>query len=215
MRREYNPELDNVILEHLTEKYKLAYHRSETDCHLSTYNGCLTKAFWEARAPVDPTPKECMFFAVGLGLQDLLTPDSAETPLFEKDGITFRPDYMMKLYKDEYHELKTTRLGEKRIMEALPKSWIKYMEGGCWIRGLKHYHLTALLLIPARLWSETIYFDEIELEDNWQEVLERKAIVDAAFTDNIPPVPFDYNLGEWECKECRYRTLCDAVAMSK
>ena len=218
MKRLPNPELDRLILNHLADKYQLYQFRQPGEFHLSSGVYCTTKAFWEATTPVIPTDEELMLFAVGLGLQDMLTPKQATTPTFVKDGIIFRPDFMLKLYKDEYHELKTTRMSMKRILEGLPDTWVQYIAGGCYIRGVTTYQLSTLLLMGnwappfPKIYSETLVFEQDELLGNWANILTRKIVYDEAIEKSQPPTPFKYN-AEWECKNCCYKMNCDAIIL--
>lgn len=95
MRRTDNPQLDRLILNHLADLYKLKQKR--VGVHLSTLVYCITRSFFDSVNPVEPTDEEVMLFALGLGLQAEFTPAEATTPVYEKDGITFSPDFVLKL----------------------------------------------------------------------------------------------------------------------
>ena len=216
MRRIPNPELDFLVLNHLAEKYQLNQMRQAGEFHLSTGVYCLTKAFFDAKAPVLPTETEIMLFAVGLGLQDILTPSSASTPVFEKDGVIYRPDFVLMLGDEEYHELKTTRMSLKTLLENLPETWVEYIAGGCYMRDVLTYNLSTLLLMGSyappfpKIYSETLEFVPDELQANWDRILRRKVVYDAAMLNDKCPAPFKY-CKDWECKNCRYKLQCDVV----
>lgn len=214
MKRLDNPSLDRLILEHLANLYHIKEKRE--GIHLSTLVYCLTRSFFDQVAPIEPTDEEVMLFSLGYGLQDVLTPADTETPTYELDGIIFRPDFVMKLAGDQHCELKTTRMSSKRA--DFPQTWVEYIMGGCYIRGVQSYELSVLYMLGnyappfPTIHSETLIFEEDELEINWGYLLSRKAIYEDALAENLAPVPFTY-CKSWECSKCRYRLQCTAIDM--
>lgn len=213
MQRVKNPELDRLILNHLSDLYGLKTKR--TGIHLSTLIYCLTKAFFEEMSPTEPTDREVMLFSLGLGLQDVLTPKQATTPVYEKDGITFSPDFVFNL-GSSYVELKTTRMSISK--ESFPETWIEYIMGGCFIRKVNQYELAVLYMMGnykppfPQMQSETLVFEENELKSNWDYLLLRKKVYGEALKAKQPPQPFLHNK-TWECENCRYHMQCDAIAL--
>ena len=133
-----NTELDRVILDHLANLYQIFEHREPN--HLSTYIYCLTKAFWEQKAPIRPTDEEVLLFCLGYGLQDVLTPKNAVVPVYEHDGIVYRPDLELPDMFDWPGEIKTTRASPKTHAEkGYPDSWLEYMMGVCFLRGVRRF----------------------------------------------------------------------------
>ena len=223
MQRESNPEMDRLILDHLVEKFKITQKR--TGIHLSTLVYCLTRSYFETSASsIDPTDEEVMLFALGLGLQEVLTPTTALTPVYEMDGVTFSPDFTLQLKKglDEYQyaELKTTRASMSGNLESLPETWVEYIKGGCWMRGVQEYELSTLFLMGnykppfPMLHSETLRFTKEELEENWNYLIGRRAVYAESVDGGIPPTPKRY-CKEWECRYCRYKLVCDSLLTSQ
>lgn len=216
--------MERLILDHLAELYNIKDRRE--GIHLSDIVYCLTKSFFNHKQMIEPTDEEIMLFVIGLGLQDILTPKEAIVPMYEKDGITFSPDFRLKIGKSEFHELKTARLSMKTLLESLPETWLEYIKGGCFMRGVTSYELTVLLLMGTyappfpKLYSETLVFEEQELSDNWNEIVARKAVFDKALATNKPPTPGIWCKG-WECPliptkkswSCRYSMQCSAIQM--
>lgn len=201
------------MLDGLADKYKLREKRE--GIHLSTLVYCLTRSFFDQQAPVEPTDNEIMLWALGYGLQEVLTPKQATTPIFELEGIVYRPDMVFEVGA-YLVELKTTRSGIKRYAEGnYPETWIEYIKGGCYIRSVLSYDLSVLYIaerpIP-KFKSETLIFEPEELEANWQDLSSRKDIYSTALASDNPPAPFT-TCKEWECKNCRYRLQCEAIAM--
>ena len=217
MERIKNPELSRQILNHLATKYKIKEVRQ--GIHLSTLVYCLTRSFFSHTAEIDPTDKEVMLFALGLGLQDVLTPPDALTPIYEKDGITYSPDFQLKVAENTC-ELKTTRASSHKYEEGqggLPETWVEYIKGGCYILGVNTYNLIVLYMLGnykppfPTIDSELLIFSDGELQENWQYLLDRKVIYEAALAANKPPKPKAFCKIEWECKYCRFKLVCNAL----
>lgn len=215
-----NPELTRSMFDHLTKLYNIKKQR--TKIHLSTLIYCLTRSFFDMKMDVEPTDMEVLLFALGLGLQDEFTPDNALTDIvFEKDGITFSPDFVtptgfLPIAEDHYCEMKTTRMSSAR---DFPTTWIEYIKGGCHIRGVDTYDLSVLYMMGnykppfPQLNSFRLEFDEYELDENWDYILARKKVFDKALENKMPPTPKVY-CGDWECKNCRFKVQCDVLSLA-
>jgi len=218
MKRLDNPELKRRILNHLADQYQIKEVREPN--HLSSYVYCRTKAFLDQKQTIEPTEQEVMLFALGYGLQDVLTPKNADTPVYQQNGIIYRPD--MVFVETNLVELKTTRRSARDhyIDESLPATWLDYMKGGCYIRNTNQYDLIVLYLMgdysppfPA-IYADTFIFDEAELEENWKNITAHKSVLDTALDTGEPPNPF-VNCYSWECRWCRYKLVCETICRSK
>lgn len=228
MQRIDNPELSRLILDHLASLYNIK--RKREGIHLSTLVYCLTRSFFDQLAPIEPTDEEVMLFSLGFGLQDVLTPKEAETPVYEKDGITFSPDFVLMVEAGKPQpfaakggtltpmklvEIKTTRMSTNR---DFPETWLEYIMGGCYMQGVNEYELSVLHMLGnyrppfPEIKSYKLIFDDVELEENWYYLHGRKNIYTLALEDNKPPTPYAY-CREWECKNCRYKMQCQAMEM--
>lgn len=220
MIRTENPELTRRIIEHLASLYKIREKRE--GIHISTLTYCLTSSFLTYQQAAEPTDEEVLLFALGLGLQDVLTPKGAEPQVFELDGVTFSPDMQFSLpsYK-RLVELKTTRRTARKhwSVEGIPETWLEYIKGGCFVRKEEEYDLSVLYLMGSYsppfpvVISETIKFTEDELQENWQCMLQRKKVYERALEVNLPPKPQEWCKG-WECEHCRYKLLCGVLIES-
>lgn len=215
MGRVPNDELRTKIIKHLADQYQILETREPN--HLSTYVYCRTKAFLDQKEATRPTEQEVMLFAIGYGLQDVLTPKDAEAPLYESEGIIYRPD--MVFIDNNIHnlaELKTTRRSAKRHNDDIPETWRDYMLGGCFLRDSNEYDLIVLYLMGGysppfpELYCDHYTFTDDEISDNWGMIMENKATLDEAFKEDTPPIPFE-NCYDWECKYCRYRMVCETL----
>jgi|TARA_Y100000310_G_C20697691_1_gene826909 hypothetical protein len=222
MDRVENPELARKVLNHLAEQYNLLERREPN--HLSSYVYCLTKGFFDQKKQaIEPSDQEIMLFALGYGLQDVLTPSDAEAPVYKQDGIIYRPDLTFMPGSDvkaeRLGEIKTTRRSARRHEENLPETWIDYMKGGCYMRGTTQYDLIVLYLMGSyappfpSIMADTITFTEDELQANWIRLMSRKAAYDNALETSQTPTPYQYCY-DWECKYCRYRMVCEAITLA-
>lgn len=222
MKRIDNPELKRKILDHLANLYKIKEVRESN--HLSSYITCRTKSFLDQKQTTEPTDEEVMLFALGYGLQDVLTPKDAGAPVIVRDGITYRPDMILS---NRLNEIKTTRKSAKYhyLDDSLPVTWVDYMMGGCYMMEKTEYDLIILYMMGnysppfPDIYAETELFgtqqfDKNEIEENWQKILAQKAILDEALTTGTPPEPFK-NCYSWECKYCRYKLVCQTLARAE
>lgn len=219
MNKIRNAELEREVLTYLSDKYSLAQPRE--GLHLSTLVYCLTKGFFDAKTEAKPTDEEVLLFALGYGLQDVLTPPGAETITYTLDGITYRPDFEFKLTGTDLAELKTTRKSSK--YDDIPDTWIEYIMGGCYIRKQTKYNLVILHMMGnyappfPQVVAYTLEFSQEELDANWKIILDRQDRYQWAFEENVPPQPYQYCKIDkkgvyWECKNCRHRAICEVIA---
>jgi len=215
MKRVDNPELKRKVLDHLANLYHIKEVREPN--HLSSFVYCRTRSFLDQKQTAQPNDEEVMLFALGYGLQDVLTPKDANAPLIEKHGIIYRPDMILSTRQNE---IKTTRKSAKNhyIDEYIPKTWLDYMMGGCYMMETNEYDLIVLYMMGSysppfpQLYCDTFYFDKAEIESNWQgKILEHKFVLDKALEVGKPPIPFQ-NCYDWECKYCRYNLVCNTLA---
>ena len=217
MKRQDNPELARTILNHLANLYKIKEIREPN--HLSSYIGCRTRGFLDQKQAIEPTDQEVMLFALGYGLQDVLTPKDAAAEVHEFDGVIYRPD--MTITRGEIErltELKTTRKSAKNhfLDDFIPVTWLAYMKGGCKIRGTNQYDLIVLYMMGnyappfPQIYADTFYFTDEEIEENWGMIKTNKAVLDNAMIVDKPPTPFAHCY-EWECTYCRYKLVCETL----
>lgn len=221
MNRVENPELKRKILDHLIDQYQLKEKREPN--HLSTYIYCRTKAYFEQQpGSIEPTEQEVMLFAIGYGLQDVLTPKSAKAPVYNQGGIIYRPDMVFHPTHTEVEnlvELKTTRMSAKKHWEPdhIPVTWLDYMMGGCYLRKTTKYDLIILYLMGGynppfpELYCDTFEFTPEEIGENWAKLQQRKEVLDESLAIGVPPEPYK-NCYDWECKYCRYKMVCETIS---
>lgn len=219
MERIHNPEIEKYALDHLANLYNIRKQRE--GIHLSTIVYCLTSSYFDFTEYIQPTDEEVMLFALGYGLQDVLTPQEAEAPVFQKDGIIYSPDFLLKV-DDTYFEIKTTRMSSNK--PELPETWIEYIMGGCYIRDINEYELVIFFMMGnwkppfPKLRAETLRFTDEELQENWYRIIRRRNVLVDALTDKKPPTPKQF-CKDWECPliitkgHCRYAAVCQALEL--
>jgi hypothetical protein len=221
MERKDNPELQRKMLNSLASKYKINEVREPN--HLSSYIGCRTKTFFDQQQAIEPTDQEVMLFAIGYGLQDVLTPKDAKIQVYEFEGVIYSPDmtFEVQIARAELVallELKTTRKSAKHhyIDEFLPPTWLSYMKGGCKIAGVNKYDLAVLYIMGnyappfPQIYCDTFIFTQEEIDTNWKEIMLHKQVLDEALRTGNPPAPFQHCY-EWECQYCRYKIMCEQI----
>ncbi len=216
MKRIDNPELKRKILDHLADLYKIREVRESN--HLSSYVACRTKSFFDAKGTTEPTEEEVMLFALGYGLQDVLTPKSIEPVVYRKEGVIYRPDLPM-IWTGNLGEIKTTRKSAKYhyMEDSLPLTWIDYMAAGCYLTDTVKYDLAILYMMGnysppfPQIYAETIQFSADEIDKNWWKILDQKMVLDFALTSGNPPESYK-NCYDFECKYCRYKLICETIA---
>lgn len=220
MQRVANDELKRRMLTNLADKYRINEIRELN--HLSSYVGCRTRSFLDYKGTAAPTDQEVMLFALGYGLQDVLTPPDSHAVAYEKEGIIYRPDMVLPWGNNErLLEVKTTRKSAKHhyIDEQIPATWLTYMQGGCYILGKNQYDLVVLYLMGnysppfPEIYADTFIFDEQEIADNWKIIKANKEVLDKSLQTGIPPEPFKHCY-DWECKYCRFQLVCKTAAQA-
>lgn len=214
-----NSELTRLMIDHLAKLYGIYERR--IGIHLSTLIYCLKRSQMDAsESNVIPTESEVMLFALGWGLQDVLTPSSAETPVIEKEGIVYRPDFRITL-KDWTAELKTTRMSSaKGDKQDFPEVWLEYMKGGCHMLDIRTYHLTVLYMMGS--WrppfpvikSYQFDFTDEEIQSNWNNIKSRYDVYKSALDTGIRIEPYTF-AKSYECEHCRYKLVCESEILLK
>jgi hypothetical protein len=210
-----NLQLDKLIITHLADKYKIREKREGR--HLSTLVYCLTRGFLDNSIPPEPTDEEVMLFALGYGLQEVITPSQATTPTYSKDGITYRPDMLLDIPNFGLVEVKTTRKSMKN--PEINESWLAYIKGGCYIRDTNSYDLSVLYMMGnysppfPKIKSCRLTFTQDELQSNWDYLVQRNDILNKCIEVKLPPEPCKFCY-EWECSYCRHKTICQATVIT-
>ena len=195
------PKEVDQILQIPIEKYNIMQQRD--GMHLTDGIYCLRKAYWNKVDPLPPTTEEILYFLFGLGLQDALLGGDNQS-VAEHEGILVSPDYWEN---GVLGELKTTRMGEKRINEVgIPDGWRRQMMGYAYVLGVDRALLVLLTIIKPDVLSYVLHFEDDELKQNWEWIADRVGALRYALDSGTVPPPD----ADWQCKNCRYGLRCKA-----
>lgn len=198
------PEYLDVLLKEVAEKFGILHKRE--GIHLSDCLLCLRKSYWDKVDSLPPTPQELLYFVLGLGLQDTL--QVKNSTVLELDGILLSPDYLTEA--GTAVELKTTRLGSKRIEQHdFPKHWIRQLMGYTYALNQLEGDLMLLTIIRPDTPCFHYVFTEDELVDNWGQITTAAGILLQAIEEKR--IPSKGNAQDWECASCRYRLRCAII----
>lgn len=213
-------EIAQEFMQRIRRKYAGTQRKISVDgYHLTSLIYCITQAFWRNKIAFEPTDREVLLWAIGLGLEQVLLEDGNEQnrPVSKVvDGITVSPDYLT-LTGDALAELKTNRLsvpkGELEPKNGWPATWIMQMMGYSKAYGLTTYRLGVYLVIAADLLGRRFEFEQKELDIFWAEMLYRKSKLEEAIEKQLPPEPFAYlgENGNWQCERCPAITFCQVA----
>lgn len=182
--------------------------------HVAELIYCLTRSWYNRMRPLPPTPQETLLFVVGVGLEAMLLKPHRQQQTGVVDGVTYAADFIS--YDEVPGELKTTRMGTKKIPDDFPDGWRKqvlsYMKGlGATEMVLGVLHLMGNYHPPfpeLRCWRITATQEEID--GNWAWVLQRRDTYMQHIRSGRAPRQFTFN-EPYECDNCAYKLLCDAM----
>jgi hypothetical protein len=165
--------------------------------HISDLTLCPTKSYYRITAPMDFTHNQALMYITGFAFQEYMYP--LEEQEVEYEGIYCSPD----VYRGV--EVKSTRMSMNKFDISKHVHWVRQMAGYAKVIGKREYNLTVLFLVggyattqfkPA-LKTYKMTFTKEFLEQNWKEMQERRALIEQALKDGVPP-PIGYAL-DWEC----------------
>ena len=182
---------------------------------------CLTKTWRNANQPLPVTRKTKMYYSIGLGLERNLLVKRHAVNLSDvrgQDGIGFHPDSFTEdawLDGDRLVEMKGTRYGLSTkgrgefTPEHFPENWHKQAMGYCYKLKVNKVSFIVLHIIQAELRTWDIEYTDLELMQNWAQVMLHKEVWDIADQRQEAPESYAWNQ-EWECKDCIYSLWCQA-----
>lgn len=211
---EKDEEVRAEILQRIKTKWIESSTRDPFEIHLSDLIYCPTFKYWQGLMKFNPTDQQVMYWVVGLGLERILLEDTDITNRPDSkqvDDIWVSPDYLM-LNEEDLTELKSTRQylnKEEEPTYGWPDTWIQQMMGYCYVWGRQTYRLAGMFIIPAKLIGRKFTFYTEDLKEFWNYILDRKAVLQEAWKQQLPPEPFAY-AEDWMCKRCPAQMMCDS-----
>jgi len=208
-----NRELESAVYQHI--KDSMAYER--TGLHASSLIFCNYKAYFESTEEVAVLSDErAIMFCLGHALQFFLFPvQQSDSEVFEVDGIQLTPDLLdmsISFYYLHLAEVKSTRASSAKFSLYDNEHYIIQMKNYCKAVGVLESDFISFFLMgdykPSfpRLGCWNVKFTQKEIDDNWDEMLRRKVILEHAIENKELPSP--RITMPWECKYCDYTEVC-------
>ena len=173
--------------------------------HLSDLIYCTRKAYFRKKG-LSPSPSNelCVLWMTGFAFQAYMFPNDEEIPV-SVDGITCTPDVPSGI------EVKSTRQSSKKFDLNTNEHWKRQILGYCKALNILEYDLTVLFICgnyappfpDIDCWH--IVADPMEVEQNWNEVLEKKALLEVALSADVLPIS---NCESWEWEYCENIDMC-------
>jgi hypothetical protein len=201
-----NPALGKAVLELLVQEYT----QEKPLPHVTELIYCLTRSYYDRQPDrLPPNEREILLFSSGWGLERLLLKNQQKVAVGILDGIHFSPDFLA--FTDVPGELKTTRMGRKRLAESgLPSGWQKQILSYMKCLNITEYELAIFNVIAPELMPFRCKATVEEIEDNWKRLLERKQIYMYCIQQHVAPPAYMF-CEEYECGYCRYSVRCEAA----
>jgi len=194
--------VEGKVLEAIRGRFK---ERGEV--HLAELIYCLRKAYLRRSHPAPTPDPTALLWTSGQFYHDNLGFDTTDLEV-RLDGIVGHVDAVLD---GKPVEIKSTRQREGRDVKE-NEAWFRQLMGYCRMMGVREGIL--LVIYTMGDWKELkpslkayrVSFEEGELSENWQRVLEAKGQLESALKSQSPPPPrpsFSY-----ECRSCEVKNIC-------
>lgn len=203
-----NPDLQAKVYQNIRESMV----KDRQGMHLSDLIYCNRKAYFKKKglAPV-PSDELCMLWMTGYAFQAYMFPSDKEVTTVV-DGVNCTPDIPSGI------EVKSTRQSAGRFTVESMEHWKRQILGYCKSLGLLEYDLVVMFVcgnykppFPSMdCWHISVSQDEVD--NNWALVQVKKAILEKALVDNVPPFPDCEN---WEWEYCEFIGNCPNTQCSR
>lgn len=177
---------------------------------------CLTKAHFEKQAGgIDPDRRTLLFFTTGLALEQVILNsvlEGKQNPVAgEFEGISYHIDNWDEDLQlvDEFKSTRKSMTGFP-VGDELSREWHKQFMSYLKMKGTLKGRFIILQVIRPDLIAFDCEYTQEEIDENWEWILERKAVVEEFEKLGKPPTPFMYN-ESWECKNCTFKMICDVM----
>lgn len=204
-----NPSLAARMLQVLGEELEEG-GRDKPLPHLMELVQCLTKSYNDRFQSLHLTPKEIGFFTAGRAIESfLLQKLGSKSVRGEFEGVNYEVDFLA--VDERIGELKSTRIHTNKKPEDFPDRWTKQVLGYMKCRGQTQGIVAIFHIIPVELRIWEVEASKFDINENWLWVQQRKRTYMELVAKRETPTPFKYN-EDWECKDCRYKLICDMTA---
>ncbi len=178
--------------------------------HLMELVGCLTKNYRDRTNSLPLTPKEIGYFTLGKAIESFILMKMDKTSVVGMfEGVGYEVDWIPD--SGVVGELKSTRIGLKKETDAYPESWTKQIMGYMKCLGQTKGIVAIYHIVPVELRTWEVEATQEDIDANWKWIQQRKETYLEFINEGETPTPFKYN-EDWECKDCRYKLICDMTA---
>lgn len=193
-----NPELRQKILDNI----RATVDKPREGIHLSDLIYCTRKAYFRkiGLAPL-PSDEQCLMWLTGFAFQAYMFPLDVELPL-RVEGVNCSPDVPSGI------EVKSTRQSMRKFNFLSMGGWKRQILGYCKALNQLEYDLAVMFVCgnyappfpDIDCWH--IVAEVGEVEENWDEVMRKKLILEEALGDGAMPEEPDCDDFEWKYCEC-------------
>ena len=182
--------------------------------HVTDMIYCLTKAAYKRKNGAKNTEKEILLFAGGLGLEEAMLKGEVKTAVGVLEGLSYSVD-RIDGFSGVPLEFKSTRVSPKKLEEfGFKEGWQKqilsYMKG----TGYREFILAVYHIFGPDLQTFEVTATDVEVEENWAWIMERKRVYEWYQERGLMPTPFRY-AEAWECASCAWKIVCEARALTE
>jgi len=175
---------------------------------------CLRKVFLSKTQRLPQTTEDFLRLALGRGHHEMLEESPSAEVSLEADGIKATLDGLERDGEGDMvvAEYKTTRASAESSPERFPW-WLEQVMGYAWMWGTTKARLYVVHMVGShknrdpQIKAYDLIFDGKELQENWQELIRRRDILQRALDLDDPPEGPRQDM-EWACKNCSGRNIC-------
>lgn len=204
-----NSEMKEIIYNNI----RATMTKERTGIHLSDLIYCIRKPYFRKMGLSSlPSNELCVLWMTGYAFQAYMFPLDEEITI-QVDGINCTPDILSGI------EVKSTRQSSRKFSLEDMGHWKRQILGYCKALNKLEYDLVVLFLMgnyappfpDIDCWHIGTTVEEVE--DNWQEILTKRNILEEALKIGIPPEP---DCEDWEWSYCENIGMCpDTVCWRK
>lgn len=198
---------DPQLADRLLELIEADMRKDKPLPHVTELIYCLTRSYNDRFDHIPLSPKEVTLFSIGVNLEKTFLQGLRQ----QKGGVCEDIHYSIDFLNidERIGELKSTRISPNKHPRDFPTTWNRQLLAYMYTQGTQRavYAVIHLLAPVFKVWE--VYAPHEEVHANWTWLQARRAVYMHHIENRILPTPFEHNEG-WECKNCRYKLVCDA-----
>lgn len=198
---------DPQLADKLLELIEADMRKDKPLPHVTELIYCLTRSYNDRFDHIPLSPKEVTLFSIGVNLEKTFLKGLRQQERGECEGIHFSMDFLT--VDERLGELKTTRMAPGKNPKDFPTTWNKQLLAYMYTQQtLEAVYAVVHLLAPVfKVWEVAALQGEVH--ENWIWLQARRVVYLDHVERKVRPTPFEHHEG-WECKNCRYKLMCDA-----